>query len=167
MVIRRGDCANIREPCRKGHSICAPPTGVALMGAAQTHLIMLSAPSLGVRGREDGSSGEDAICGNCADAPLCFDTILPAGFRCADGLNMTGWNKRDDTESTIIRHKRTRPYSAFHYVATSQSFISSMTLINIRRSRLPLSHFLPYLFAQRLTEGNSLEALSIFSIATS
>lgn len=27
MVIRRGDCVNIREPCRKGHSISAPPTG--------------------------------------------------------------------------------------------------------------------------------------------
>lgn len=80
MVIRRGDCVNIREPCRKGHSISVPPTRVVLTGAAQTHLIMLSASSLGARGREDGSLGKDAICGNCTDVPLCSDTILTAGF---------------------------------------------------------------------------------------
>lgn len=105
MVIRRGDCVNIREPCRKGHSISVPPTGVALMGAAQTHLIMLSALSLGARGREDGSLGKDAICGNCTDVPLCSDTILAAGFLCADSCTMSEWNKHDDTQSKIIRHK--------------------------------------------------------------
>lgn len=80
MVIRQGDHVNIREPCRKGHSISVPPTRVVLTGAAQTHLIMLSASSLGARGREDGSLGKDAICGNCTDVPLCSDTILRAGF---------------------------------------------------------------------------------------
>ncbi len=84
MVIRQGDCVNIREPCGKGHLISEPPTGVVLMGAAQTHLIMLSASSLSARGREDGSLGKDAICGNCADAPLCSDTIHTAGFLCTD-----------------------------------------------------------------------------------
>lgn len=63
MVIRRGDCVNIMEPCGKGHLISAPPTRVALTGDAQTHLIMVSVSSLGARGREDGSSGTDAICG--------------------------------------------------------------------------------------------------------
>lgn len=91
MVIRQGDCVNIREPCGKGHSISAPPTGVELMGAAQTHLIMLSASSLGARGREDGGLGKDAICGNCTDAPLCSDTILTAGFLCADSCT-SEWN---------------------------------------------------------------------------
>lgn len=80
MVIRRGACINIREPCRKGHSITVPPTGVVLTGATQTHLIMLSASSLSARGREDGSLGKGAICGNCTDVPLSSDTILSASL---------------------------------------------------------------------------------------
>ncbi|MEQ2283846.1 hypothetical protein AMECASPLE_015737 [Ameca splendens] len=59
---------------------CAWLNGVMLTGAAQTHLILLSASSLSTGGREDGSSGKDAICGNCTDMPLCFDTILTASF---------------------------------------------------------------------------------------
>lgn len=105
MVIRRGDCVNIREPCGKGHSISVPPTGVVLMGAAQTHLIMLSASLLSARGREDGSLGKDAICGNCTDAPLCSDTILTAGFLCAGSCTTSEGNKHDDTQSKIIWHK--------------------------------------------------------------
>lgn len=105
MVIRWGEGVNIREPCRKGHSISAPPTGVVLMGAAQTHLIMLSVSPLDARGREDGSLGKDAICGNCADVPLCSDTILTSGFLCADSCTRSEWDKQDDAQSKIIRHK--------------------------------------------------------------
>lgn len=166
MVIRRGDCVNIREPCRKGHSISVPPTGVVLMGAAQTHLIMLSASSLCARGREDGSLGKDAICGNCTGVPLCSDTILTAGFLCADSCTTSEWNKHDDTQSKIIRHKcialwRIKLSTKFWFCNHSSPQWHEYK----GKAASILFQIFQYLFAHRLMKGNALEALSIFLLS--
>lgn len=53
-----------------------------------------------------GASEKMPFVENCTDAPLCSDTILTAGFLCADSCTASERNKRDDTQSKIIGHKR-------------------------------------------------------------
>lgn len=43
---------------------------------------------------------------NCADAPLCSDTILTAGSLCAGGCTPSQRDKQDDTQSEMISRKR-------------------------------------------------------------
>lgn len=89
---------------KRSLDICTAHRGRA-DGAAPTHLIMFSVRRSASEVESRGAWEKDAICGNCTDVPLRSDTILTAGFVCADSCMAAEWNKHDDTQSKIIRHK--------------------------------------------------------------
>lgn len=157
MVIRQGDRVNIREPCRKGQSISAPPTGVVLTGAAQTHLIMLSVSPRRARGREDGSLGKDAICGEIAPMRRCALTPFSPPALCVQ----TAARRANGINGTTPRQRR----SATN-VITPLDFTAVSAPRRRGRTEKAARVLSERLFAYRLVEGAALRGALHLSVVT-